>query len=66
MGNDALGDLVHDINGTCAHLKNAASMLRGEDSPEELELLGLMSQKARKLSDAIEAYAASRRGRHPR
>lgn len=63
MGNDgSLSHLVHDINGKCANLKSAAALLRGEASKKELELLGLMSQQARFLADAISAYEALRRG----
>ncbi|OGR90854.1 MAG: hypothetical protein A2V88_17980 [Elusimicrobia bacterium RBG_16_66_12] len=63
MGNDdALVSLLHDIKGTCANLKSAAAMLRGEDSKEERELLGLMSRQARSLADEISAYQARRLG----
>ena len=67
MGNDdALADLVHDIQGKCTNLKSAAAMLRGGASKEELELLGLMSRQARSLADEISAYEARRRGERPK
>lgn len=61
----ALARLVHDIKGKCADLRSAAVMLRGEDSKEELEILGLMSLQARALADEISAYEARRRGGRP-
>ena len=42
------------------------ALLRGEDSKEELQILGLMSQQARSLADAISAYEAHRRGERPK
>jgi hypothetical protein len=58
---DSLGRLVHDVNGKCAHLKSAVALLRGEDSREELELLGLMVQQARSLAEALSAYESVRK-----
>jgi 1,2-phenylacetyl-CoA epoxidase catalytic subunit len=58
----ALAKLKHDVNGQCANLKAAAAQLSGEDSEDELELLRLMSERARVLADGIAAYEKSRRG----
>ena len=63
---DLLSRLKHDVNGQCASLKSAAALLKGEPSADELELLRLMSEKARALADAISAYAAARRGERPK
>ena len=63
---DALANLVHDINGKCSNLKSAAALLRGESSKEELELLDLMSKQARSLADAISSYEVLRRSERPK
>ncbi|MFI5363166.1 MAG: hypothetical protein ACHQ49_14460 [Elusimicrobiota bacterium] len=63
---DALGRLRHDVNGTCANLKSAAALLKGEASADELELLRLMTQQARSMADSIAAYEARRGGERPK
>lgn len=63
---DALARLRHDVNGKCANLKNAAALLKGEESKDELELLDLMTKQARSLADEIAAYEARRRGDRPK
>ena len=61
----ALSKLVHDVNGQCSNLKAAAAQLRGVDSEDELELLRLMSERARLLADGLAAYERARRSGRP-
>lgn len=53
---DALEDLIHDVNSKCSSLKEAAALLR-KASPEEFsELLALMAQETTSLAQSIADY----------
>lgn len=67
MGNDAaLRDLRHDVNAQCVNLKRAAATLRGEPTADELDMLKLMSETTRSLTDKIAAYETILRGSPPK
>jgi hypothetical protein len=63
---DSLERLVHDVNGKCSSIRGAVTMLRGEDSKDELELVALMSRAARSLAELLSAYETRRLGGRPK
>ena len=63
MANDSVGelaDLRHDILAKCSNLKAAVVQLKGRSTADELELIRLMQDQARDVSDRLDAYARSR------
>lgn len=58
---DALDDLVHDVNSQCSSLKRAVGLLK-DSPPEELtELLKMMASQVEELARAIADFARKRR-----
>ena len=53
MTHEALKKLVHDVNSKCTSLKGAAALLKDAPPAERAELLRLMADQARSLSDAL-------------
>jgi hypothetical protein len=52
----SLDKLIHDVNSKCSSLKDAAKLLPGSSAAEREELLALMVQQARALSEALAAF----------
>lgn len=57
---EALDELVHDVNDKCSSLKKAAALLRGASEQDRNELLSLMVGQAESLAQALAGHAKSR------
>jgi len=55
--------LIHDVNSKCASLKSAVVLLKQSTKEETQELLSLMIQQTRNLTQNITDFEKSWRGR---
>jgi hypothetical protein len=58
---EALDELVHDVNDKCSSLKKAAALMRDASEQDRSELLTLMVGQAESLAQAIAGFEKSRR-----
>lgn len=57
---EALDELVHDVNDKCSSLRKAAALLRDASEQDRDELLTLMVGQAETLTRVLAGYAKPR------
>jgi nitrogen-specific signal transduction histidine kinase len=63
MSSEELEKLIHDVNSKCASMRDAAPLLRDAAPAEARELLTLMVEQARSLTDVLVEFGRLDPGR---